>query len=230
MESPPIITIDGPSGTGKGTLCQMLAQKLNWSLLDSGSLYRVLAYSAKQHAVDFKDEIVLSKLAEHLDVQFKVDVIATPSRVILEGEDVTDQIRSEACGNDASQIAIFPGVRKALLALQRSFCQAPGLVTDGRDMGTVIFPHAFIKIYLDASIDIRAQRRYKQLKDKGIDVSLAQVLKELKVRDERDKKRAISPLIPAKSAIIVDTTQLTIEQVYQNVLSKVEKKLHTLVA
>lgn len=229
LENALVITIDGPSGTGKGTLCQMLAHKLHWNILDSGSLYRVLAYAAKQHAVALDNEEVLTVLGEHLDVQFKVKTMATPSRVILEGEDVTDLIRSEECSNDASKVAVLAGVRKALLARQRAFCEAPGLVTDGRDMGTVVFPHAFIKIYLDASIDRRAQRRHKQLKEKGINASLAQVLEELKVRDGRDKKRAISPLMPAKDAIIVDTTHLTAEQAYKKVLSKVEKKLHTLV-
>ena len=213
----PVITIDGPSGTGKGTISQLLAKELDWNLLDSGALYRVLALAAKQHAVVTDNEPALDVLAAHLDVQFKVTNTG-PSRVILEGNDVTDAIRTEECGNDASIIASFAQVRLALLERQRAFVEKPGLVTDGRDMGTVVFPDALFKIYLEASIDERAQRRYVQLIDKGMKVNKEKVFKELVLRDKRDKERDIAPLKAAKDALIVDTTGLSIEQVLSNVL------------
>lgn len=213
----PVITLDGPSGTGKGTLCHMLANHLNWNVLDSGCLYRVLALAARQKHIDFSQVEQLTELAHHLNVHFETDP-HLQSRVILDNQDVFDAIRSEQCGQDASQIAAIPEVREALLARQRAFATPPGLVTDGRDMGTVIFPHAILKIYLDASAEIRAQRRYLQLKEKAIDVSLAQVVDELNQRDARDKERLTAPLRAAEDAVYVDTSGLTIVQAFQNVL------------
>ena len=221
----PVVTIDGPSGTGKGTVSQLLAQELNWNLLDSGALYRVLALAARQHAVDLTNEEALTVLAAHLDVQFKAIGKGYPPRVTLEGEDVTDAIRSEECGNDASIVGALPSVREALLSRQRAFCEAPGLVTDGRDMGTVIFPDAVIKIYLKATMEERAQRRYNQLKEKGINVTLQGILDDLAKRDMRDKKRSVAPLKPAKDAVIIDTTGMGIEQVLQRILQETQSRL-----
>tara|TARA_B110000908_G_C10092229_1_gene374575 strand:+ start:113 stop:805 length:693 start_codon:yes stop_codon:yes gene_type:complete len=218
----PVLTIDGPSGTGKGTLCQLLASELGWNLLDSGALYRVLAIAAKHHAVSLDNEAVLEVLAAHLDVQFLSSQVFKSSVIILEGENVTDLIRSQTCGDNASIIAQLPKVRAALLERQRGFAEMPGLVTDGRDMGTVVFSDAFMKIYLDASIEMRAKRRHLQLKDKGINVSLAQVLEELQYRDLRDKTRKTAPLQAAKDAITIDTTNMNVEQVFEVVLSKVQ--------
>lgn len=221
----PVITIDGPSGSGKGTISQLLAQRLGWNLLDSGALYRVLALAAKQHAVDLTNADGLTVLAGHLDVQFRATDMGAAPRVILEGEDVTDVIRTEECGDMASQVAAIPSVRQALLERQRAFCEQPGLVTDGRDMGTVIFPQAVLKIFLDASAEERAQRRYNQLKEKGINGSLARVLEELRERDRRDTQRAVAPLKPAKDAIKIDTTGLSIQQVLDQVIQAVHSRL-----
>lgn len=222
-DNTPVITIDGPSGTGKGTLCQLLAQKLGWNLLDSGALYRVLAVAAKQHAVDVDNEAALEVLAAHLDVQFKSSSSIKTMMVVLEGSNVTDDIRSQECGEQASVIASFPKVRAALLERQRAFGQPPGLVTDGRDMGTVVFPDAFLKIYLDASVEIRAKRRYLQLKEKGINASLALIEQQLANRDQRDKGRKTAPLCAASDAVIIDTSQMSIEQVFEYVLQLVDK-------
>ena len=213
----PVITLDGPSGTGKGTLCHMLAAHLGWHFLDSGALYRVLAYGAIKKHIQLRDIPSLVALAHEMNVRFAIE--NQDHRVVLfDGERIEDAIRSEQCGQDASKIAVIPEIRAALLERQRAFAIAPGLVTDGRDMGTVVFPDAYLKIYLDASADERAQRRYLQLKEKGNDVSLAQVVDELASRDARDTARAHSPLKPAKDAIHVDTTGLTIVQVFKNVL------------
>lgn len=225
----PVLTIDGPSGTGKGTLCQLLADKLGWNLLDSGALYRVLAIAAKHHAVSLDNEAALEVLAAHLDVQFQSNQALKSSLVILEGENVTDLIRAQECGDNASIIAQFPKVRSALLERQRDFAEAPGLVTDGRDMGTVVFKNAFLKIYLDASVEMRAKRRHLQLKEKGINVSLAQVLEELKYRDLRDRSRKTAPLQAASDAITIDTTNMNVEQVFDTVLTKVNERLVELV-
>lgn len=225
IENVPIITIDGPSGTGKGTLCHRLAEVLGWNVLDSGALYRVLALAAKQHAVNLENADALEVLAAHLDVQFKPSGLSGELRTVLEGEDVTDLIRTEGCGNNASKIAQFPEVRRALLERQRAFAQAPGLVTDGRDMGTVVFPYAHIKIYLDASPEIRAKRRYLQLKEKGINANLAQVVEELTSRDLRDKARETAPLRASDDAVIIDTTNKNAEQVFEDVMMLVKEKL-----
>lgn len=198
----PVMTIDGPSGAGKGTLCQLLAEKLGWHLLDSGAIYRVLSLAALHHDVELDSEAALVPLAANLDVQFQVE--GELVKVILEGEDVSRTIRTEEVGNAASKIAAFPRVREALLRRQRAFRQAPGLIADGRDMGTVVFPEADVKIFLDASAEERAQRRYKQLQDKGFDVNFERLLTEIRERDDRDRNRAVAPLKPAEDALVVD--------------------------
>ncbi|MFC3909260.1 (d)CMP kinase [Legionella dresdenensis] len=216
----PVITLDGPSGTGKGTICHMLADHLDWHVLDSGSIYRVLAYAARKRNIDFANIAEMVKLAHTLNVRFETDP-HLKTTVILDGAEVYEQLRSEQCGQDASRIAALPEIREALLARQRAFAMEPGLVTDGRDMGTVVFPDAVVKIYLYASTEERAQRRYFQLKEKQIDVSLAQVVEELVKRDERDMARLHAPLKPAEDAVLIDTTGLTIAQVFDNVLNSI---------
>jgi len=220
MTQAPVITIDGPSGSGKGTVAGLLAERLGWKLLDSGALYRLLAFAARNHGVDLTNEEALKVLAAHLDVQF-VAIAGEGQRIILEGEEVTDFIRNEQIGAGASQVAALPVVREALLQRQRAFREAPGLVADGRDMGTVVFPEAPLKIFLTASADERAHRRYLQLKGKGDDVSLSSLLDEIRARDERDTQRAIAPLKPATEAIQLDSTELSIEQVLERILSEV---------
>lgn len=213
--SAPVITVDGPSGSGKGTICALLAKQLGWNLLDSGALYRLLAFAAGNHGIDLTNEEALKQLAAHLDVQF-VD-----KRIILEGEEVTDAIRNEQVGAGASMVASLPAVREALLQRQRAFQEMPGLVADGRDMGTVVFVDAPLKVFLTASADERARRRYLQLKAKGDDVNLASLLDEIRARDERDTLRAVAPLKPAADAIVLDSTELSIEQVLERILSEV---------
>lgn len=220
----PVITLDGPSGTGKGTICHMLANHLDWHVLDSGCIYRVLAYAIRKNAIDFDDIASIVTLAHKLDVRFETD-LHLKNTVILDNNDVFDDIRSEKCGQDASKIAVIPEVRDALLARQRAFATLPGLVTDGRDMGTVVFPEAILKIYLFASAETRAERRFFQLKEKGINVSLAQVIDELAKRDARDMGRQYAPLKAADDAVLLDTTGLTIVQVFNNVLMLIDKHI-----
>ena len=221
MSLPVVITIDGPSGSGKGTVAGMLATKLQWQLLDSGALYRVLALAADKHAVPLDHEDALEVLAVGLDVEFVVDVENNSQRILLEHQDVTDEIRNETVGAHASQIAALPGVRAGLLRRQHEFRQAPGLIADGRDMGTVVFADAPLKVFLTASAEERARRRYLQLKDKGETVTLTSLLEEIRARDERDTNRSIAPLKPADDAIILDSTTMTIEQVLERILSEV---------
>ncbi len=213
----PVITIDGPSGTGKGTISQMLARYFGYHLLDSGALYRVLALSAQNHDVDVANAEGILVLAEHLDVQF----ISSPNsdfvKVILEGEDVSNAIRSEEIGSRASLVAAIPAVRIALLSRQRAFRETPGLVADGRDMGTVVFSDAMTKIFLTASPEERANRRYKQLKAKGQDASLAALTEAIRLRDDRDLNRSVAPLKPAQDAVSIDTDKMTIEEVFERV-------------
>ncbi|MGL9774759.1 MAG: (d)CMP kinase [Sodalis sp. (in: enterobacteria)] len=213
----PVITIDGPSGAGKGTLCKALAETLQWHLLDSGAIYRVLALAALHHQVAIDSEEALVALAAYLDVRFEVE--QGQLSVVLEGEDVSQAIRNETVGNSASQIAAFPRVREALLRRQRAFRAAPGLIADGRDMGTVVFPDAPVKIFLDASSDGRAHRRMRQLQEKGFSVNFERLLSEIKERDDRDRNRAVAPLVPAADALVLDSTRLTIDEVIVKALA-----------
>jgi len=213
----PVLAVDGPSGSGKGTICRRVAEQMNWSLLDSGALYRLTAVAAGRHGVALDDGPALARLAEGLEVEFGADE-GGGEQVLLEGCDVTGEIRSETCGNEASKVAAIPLVRAALVALQHRFRRLPGLVADGRDMGTVIFPDATSKVFLTASPEARAQRRYKQLIEKGFDANLVRLCTEIAERDERDRKRKVSPLIAADDALVLDTTAMNIDQVVQRVL------------
>lgn len=215
----PVITLDGPSGTGKGTLCHRLADHLGWHFLDSGALYRILAFAARKQEIALSEVDQLVSLAHGLTLRFGVG--NESGLVYIDGHDISHEIRTEQCGQDASKAAAIPAVREALLARQRAFAVSPGLVTDGRDMGSVVFPDAILKIFLYASPEERATRRYLQLKKIGNDVSLAQVIDELAERDARDTTRTHSPLKPADDAILVDTTGLTIDQVFDKVLQLV---------
>ena len=220
----PVITIDGPSGSGKGTVAALLAGELGWNFLDSGALYRLLAFAARNHGVDLTNEEALKVLAEHLDVQFGAARDGHGMIIILEGEEVTESIRNEQVGAGASQVAALPVVRTALLQRQKAFREAPGLVADGRDMGTVVFPDAPLKIFLTASAEERARRRFLQLKARGDDVNLASLLEEIRERDERDTQRAVAPLKPADDAVQLASTTLSIEEVLQKILSEVAER------
>ncbi|MEP0357195.1 (d)CMP kinase [Paraglaciecola sp.] len=219
----PVITIDGPSGAGKGTASTLLAKKLGWHFLDSGAIYRVLAVASIHHQIPSEDEVGLLPLASSLDVHFE----ATESgvKVMLEGEDVSDTIRTEVVGAVASQVASLPSIREALLRRQRAFKQSPGLVADGRDMGTVVFPEAEVKVFLTASAEERADRRYKQLKAKGHDVSIPRLLADIKARDDRDTNRSVAPLVPAEDALVIDSTELSVEQVIEKIEVFTKQKL-----
>jgi len=220
VKQSPVITVDGPSGSGKGTICRLLSQKLGWNLLDSGALYRLTALAARHHAVDLDDVEALQVLAEYLDVRFVAQDSQAEVQIFLEGQEVTSAIRAEDVGEAASQVAALVPVRQALLNRQRDFAQPPGLIADGRDMGTVVFPEAVLKIYLDASAEERAQRRYKQLIDKGVGASLGDILQDLRARDDRDTNRTASPLKPAEDAIRLDSTSMTIDEVLTAVLEE----------
>ena len=219
----PIITIDGPSGTGKGTIMALLAERLGWHALDSGALYRVLGLAAERAGVDLNDGDRLAEVAERLPVAF------VSTRVLLNGEDVGDAIRSETAGMAASRVAAHPAVRAALLDWQRRMAQPPGLVADGRDMGTVVFPQAPLKIFLDASPEVRAERRYKQLKQKGLDANLPQLIADIRERDTRDRTRKVAPLRAAADAIEVDSTRLSIDEVLDRILEEVRRVFPTFV-
>jgi len=217
----PVITIDGPSGSGKGTVCSRLARQLGWHLLDSGALYRLLALAAGRHGIALDNEAALQTLAANLDVQFVAAQDGMHGqRILLEGEEVGDELRTEHAGAGASQVAALPAVRSALLQRQRDFRVAPGLVADGRDMGTVVFVDAPLKIFLTASAEERARRRYLQLKDKVSGVNLTSLLEEIRARDERDTQRSVAPLKPASDAILLDSTELSIEQVLERILAE----------
>ncbi|GIZ53164.1 (d)CMP kinase [Noviherbaspirillum aridicola] len=208
----PVIAIDGPTASGKGTVAQRVAEQLGFHYLDSGALYRLTALSALRHEVPLNDEHALSKLAEKLPCRF------TGDQVWLANENVTNAIRAEEVGNTASKIAALPYVRRALVGLQLGFRQAPGLVADGRDMGTVIFPNASLKVFLTASVEARAERRYKQLIGKGFAANMANLLKDLRERDERDSQRAVAPLKPAEGAHILETSRMTADEAVEQVL------------
>ncbi|MDP7591237.1 MAG: (d)CMP kinase [Litorilituus sp.] len=224
QETVPVITIDGPSGAGKGTVARIVAQQLGWHLLDSGAIYRVLAVATQYHHVSLDDDEPLIPMAAHLDVQFEINSQGE-SKVILEGENVTDSIRTEEIGALASKVAAFPRVREALLRRQRAFSIAPGLVADGRDMGTVVFAQAPVKIFLMASAEERAERRFNQLKAKGFDVKIGRLLDDIRQRDERDSNREVAPLVPAEGSLIIDSTDLSIQEVVNKVLSFANGKL-----
>lgn len=215
-----VITIDGPSGAGKGTLSQLVARHLGYHLLDSGALYRLVALAVQQSGVDITNEAAVAKVAANLNVSF--DVSGERTRIILAGRDVSNDIRAEVISMNASIVAAYPSVREALLMRQRAFRQTPGLVADGRDMGTEVFTDARVKIFLTASAEARAERRYQQLLAKGEQVDMAALVKDIEARDERDSNRAVSPLKPAVDAVVIDSTAMTIEQVLQAMLNLVK--------
>jgi cytidylate kinase len=221
----PVITIDGASGTGKGAVTHRLARRLHWNLLDSGVLYRTLALAALNKSISLSNEPALAEQAEMLDLQCISSEPEESPRILLSGQDVTETIRTEMIGNTASKISVLPGVRHALLDRQRAFRALPGLVTDGRDMGTVVFPDAQVKIFLTAAPEVRALRRFNQLNEKGIHVNLSGLVQELHERDQRDRERVVAPLRPATDALLIDTDLLTIDQVVERIMTEVHKKL-----
>ena len=223
-ESAPVVAIDGPSGSGKGTISRAVAQRLDWHLLDSGALYRLVAHAGLERGLDPGDVEGHARLAGGMQVVFGVSPDGS-EQVLLEGRDVTGAIRTETAGQGASRVAAWPPVRTALLERQRAFARPPGLVADGRDMGTVVFPQARLKVYLTASAAERALRRYKQLKEKGSGVSLSALSREITERDARDSTRAVAPLIPASDAEVIDSTGLSIEAVVDRVLELVSLKV-----
>lgn len=210
----PVIAIDGPSASGKGTVAQLVAQRLGFHYLDSGALYRIVALAARRRGIAWLDEAALAQMAPQLDIRFDND------QILLDGENVSAAVRTEEMSRGASEVAIHPALRSALVELQRSFRKAPGLVADGRDMGSVIFPDAQTKIFLTASADVRAERRYKQLMEKGNHANLASILQDLQLRDERDRQRAVAPLQQCEGAMLLDTDHRTIEQAVQSVLDQ----------
>jgi cytidylate kinase len=218
MATVPILTVDGPSGSGKGTVSRILAKRLGWHLLDSGALYRLVALAGLLREFTPDDETGHAALAGGLDVRFEVDAEGA-ERVLLEGRDFTRELRAETTGNAASRVAAMPAVREALLERQRAFAVPPGLVADGRDMGTVVFPDAPLKVYLTASAEERALRRYKQLKEKGLPANLAGLSQEILERDQRDSSRPVAPLRPAPDAVVIDSTGIAVDEVVDRILA-----------
>jgi len=215
----PVVTIDGPSGSGKGALTALLAKWTGFHVLDSGALYRLVGLAARSASVSLSDEQALGSIAENLDVSFVPDDADDDWQVFLSGERVTERIRTDEAGVDASMVSQFPVVRAALIGRQRAFQQLPGLLADGRDMGTVVFPDAALKIFLTASAEERATRRYKQLKNKGMDVNFAALLESIQARDVRDMTRSIAPLVPAEDSVVIDSSDLSLPEVVQSVRS-----------
>ncbi|PLY11975.1 MAG: (d)CMP kinase [Sedimenticola sp.] len=218
-----IVTIDGPSGSGKGTIAQLLAKRLGWHCLDSGALYRLVGLLVHRASIGFDNAAKIAEYAEKMNVRF------SQGRINLDDDDVTDLIRTETAGNNASKVAAFPEVRQALLKWQRDYARQPGLVADGRDMGSVVFPSAEVKIFLDASAEERARRRYNQLKEKGLDVNLRNLIAEIRERDERDRNRSVAPLKAPEGALVVESTDLGIDEVLEKVLEKVRSTFPDLV-
>jgi cytidylate kinase len=217
----PVLTIDGPSGSGKGTISRLVAERLGWRLLDSGALYRAVGYAAGAEGLDLSDAEAVTRCAQSTKIRFQAAAGGGDTRVLVNGHDATDELRTETAGAAASAIASIPSVRQALVDLQLGFRKVPGLVADGRDMGTVIFPDAPFKVFLTASAAERAKRRYKQLKEKGLNVTLGALQREIEARDERDASRAVAPLRPAEDAVLVDTTGMPIEAVVAKVFAVV---------
>jgi cytidylate kinase len=216
-----VVTLDGPSGSGKGTVGQVLAARLGWHFLDSGALYRLVGLAAHRAGVPLEDASRLARVAQEMQVEFRADPVST-TQVFLDGTDAGDALRTEEAGDRASRVAAVPEVRQALLAKQRAFRRPPGLVADGRDMGTTVFPDALLKVFITARPEKRAERRYKQLKEKGFDVNLARLLEEIRERDARDAARPVSPLRPAADAQVLDTSDLSISEV----VDRIEGLLH----
>lgn len=218
----PVVTVDGPSGAGKGTICRLIARKTGYHLLDSGALYRLTALSGIDKGIDIGDEDKVASLAKNLDIAFQVT--ANTTHVILDGKDVSSDIRLEHVGMGASTVAALPSVRNALLQRQRDFCSFPGLVADGRDMGTVVFPRARVKIFLTATAEERARRRVKQIVEGGGAPDYEKILTDICIRDEKDSSRVSAPLVPAKDAIQLDSTSMSIDEVFERVMSEIKKK------
>ena len=225
-EKPPVITIDGPSGSGKGAITHKLAQKLGFHILDSGALYRLIGLAARKSQTSFDDEPGLARISREMVVKFvPSDDPEEPLHIFLGGEEVTKSLRTDQAGQDASRVAPIAAVRAGIAELQRGFLTAPGLIADGRDMGTVVFPDADVKIYLTASAEIRANRRYKQLKDKDISVTLPGLFQSIKDRDERDMNREVAPLRPAIDAVVVDSSLISLDEVFEAVIAIVREKV-----
>ncbi len=218
----PVLTIDGPSGSGKGTIARIVAERLGWHLLDSGALYRAVGYAASMAGLDLSDMEAMTRCAETTKITFRDPKDGRETRVYVNSHDSTDDLRTETVGAVASAIAAIPSVRTALVDKQLSFRRLPGLVADGRDMGTVIFPDAGVKVFLTASAEERARRRYKQLKDKGLAVTLASLLREIEARDARDAARPVAPLKPALDAVLIDSTGMPVDAVVDKVLSLIQ--------
>lgn len=219
----PVVAIDGPSGSGKGVVGERLAARLGWNYLDSGALYRAVGVAARRATVDLADETALAHLAGSVDIRF-VPKPSAPSAVVLDGEEINDELRTEAAGDSASRVAAVPGVRQALLRKQHELRRPPGLVADGRDMGTTVFPDALLKVFLTASPEVRAERRYKQLKQKGSDVNLSRLLQDIRERDARDAARVVSPLKPAADALLLDTSDFRISEVVDRIESLLRQR------